>query len=129
MDGNNRYEGRVEICHNNIWGTVCQDFFGRPNSAVVCRQLGLNYAGVLQISFRSKVFNLFHFSSGASTPTRAHFGDGSGKPVWLDNVVCTGTENKLTDCSANPLGTSNCGHDKDVGTRCLPFFSKQAICM
>ena len=46
VDGNNRYEGRVEICHNNIWGTVCQDFFARPNSAVVCRQLGLGYAGL-----------------------------------------------------------------------------------
>ena len=63
--------------------------------------------------------------SGASTPTQAHFGDGSGKPVWLDNVVCTGTENKLIDCPANPLGTSNCGHNEDVGTRCLPIYSKE----
>ena len=46
VDGSNRYEGRVEICHNNIWGTVCQDFFARPSSAVVCRQLGLGYAGL-----------------------------------------------------------------------------------
>ena len=46
VDGNNIYEGRVEICHNGIWGTVCQDSFFRSNSAVVCRQLGLSYAGV-----------------------------------------------------------------------------------
>ena len=63
-------------------------------------------------------------AAGASTPTQAHFGDGSGRPVWLDNVACLGTENNLIDCQANPLGTSNCGHDKDVGTRCLPIFSK-----
>ncbi len=67
--------------------------------------------------------------AGASTPTQAHFGDGSGKPVWLDNVVCLGTENNLIDCQANPLGTSNCGHNKDVGTRCLPVFSKLAFKM
>ena len=58
-------------------------------------------------------------SPGASTPTNAHFGDGSGKPVWLDNVACIGTESSLLDCPANPLGSSNCGHRLDVGTRCL----------
>ena len=32
-------EGRVEICINNAWGTVCDTLFGREDATVVCRQL------------------------------------------------------------------------------------------
>ena len=33
-------EGRVEICINNAWGTVCDKFFGPPDAGVVCHQIG-----------------------------------------------------------------------------------------
>lgn len=68
------------------------------------------------------------YNTGASTPNQAHFGQGSG-PIWLDNVACTGTEARLIDCAANPIGVHNCGHNEDAGTRCIPVFSKfLALC-
>lgn len=59
-------------------------------------------------------------NSGAQGVQRAGYGSGLG-PIYLDNVVCDGTEARLIDCSTqNPTGTHNCDHSEDAGVRCLP---------
>ena len=45
QDGNNTMEGRVEVCYDGVWGTVCSDFWTAPEATVVCRQLGLSTEG------------------------------------------------------------------------------------
>ncbi|XP_019861944.1 PREDICTED: scavenger receptor cysteine-rich type 1 protein M130-like [Amphimedon queenslandica] len=102
-------QGRVEICINGVWGTVCDDFWVTNNNArVVCRQLGYS-------------------TDGARAFTHAYYGQGTG-PIVLDNVVCSGNESNLLACSSYILGTHNCDHSEDVGVSCSSLPASYPFC-
>ena len=45
VGGNIPNEGRVEICMNNVWGTVCDEGWSSADATVVCRELGYSTQG------------------------------------------------------------------------------------
>ena len=41
--------GRVEICIDNVWGTICNDNWDDNDAQVVCRQKGFSDVGQYRI--------------------------------------------------------------------------------
>lgn len=51
----------------------------------------------------------------------AHYGAGT-LPIMLDDIVCSGSEDSVYDCTHRPWGENNCGHGEDAGVACSGMF-------
>ena len=49
VNGSVPSEGRVEICHDNIYGTVCDDRWDKLDAQVICAQAGFASNSEFQI--------------------------------------------------------------------------------
>jgi len=86
---------RVEVFHDEKWGTVCDNGFTDKAAGVLCKSLGFSQGGVSR---------------------RAGHGKGM---IWLDNVRCKGNEKNMEWCPHSPWGKHSCDHDMDAGVCCL----------
>ena len=118
VGGANTSEGRVEMCKNGVWGTVCDDSWDANDAKVVCRQLGYSTHGKAYyytvVSF-CLCITMVMVCIDAVAYRNAHFGQGTG-PILVDNAACAGTETALIQCSHS--STHNCYHYEDAGVKC-----------
>ena len=47
VGGSTVMEGRVEICFNETWGTICDNFWTSNDGNVICRELGFSQYGTI----------------------------------------------------------------------------------
>ena len=50
VSGREEYEGRLEVCINQVWGTVCSQYWDSSDTKVACRQLGYQELGLLLVN-------------------------------------------------------------------------------
>ena len=111
-------EGRVEVCYSGVWGTVCNDLWGRADAAVACRQLGYSSSGIqYSITLQILYSNFVKIGASVVTSSSSIFGRGTG-PVILSRLQCTGLEYRLFDCVHRGLIVHSCSHTQDAGVRC-----------
>jgi deleted-in-malignant-brain-tumors protein 1 len=95
--GDSRYDsfGRVEVCVNGTWGTICDDHWDNNDASVVCRQLGFS-------------------GQGAFARTGSY--QDNYKPNHIIDLNCNGAENNIFDCSYNDL--EECQYNGDAYVQC-----------
>ena len=117
VDGPTSSEGRVEICINGVWGTVCDDEWSTYDANVVCNQLGYYPSG----RPNSSIYTLLLLKCnviGATTRYGAFYGSGSG-PIFLSNLWCNGNEKSILQCSRDMYSIRSCRHYEDAGVKCI----------
>ncbi|XP_073726208.1 CD5 antigen-like [Misgurnus anguillicaudatus] len=96
VNGSSSCDGKLQVLYNNHWGAVCHTGMGREEATVACSEIGCGEVPRLQ-SFMASNYG----------------------PIWMDNVICTGKELTLHDCSFTGWGVSSCVDGHFAGVACI----------
>lgn len=109
--------GNVEILHNGRWGAICDDSWDTSEAQVVCRQLGFEnaFSTVATISghfgkAKRKLYLLI-----LSVNVIENFSLGA---FWMSDILCNGTENKISDCRFDGWAQNDCSPNEAAGVIC-----------
>ncbi|XP_017487014.1 PREDICTED: lysyl oxidase homolog 2A-like [Rhagoletis zephyria] len=107
----NPSEGRVEVSFDSgaNWGTICSSAWSFREGNVVCQQLGLGFAAMVNQT--------------------TSFGDSKAYPWALVGTLCRGNETRLTECSREATYPTNCTEQNQnvAVVRCVPQSADLAL--
>lgn len=110
--------GRVEVLHNDIWGTVCIVNFDHNEANVLCKMMGFKYSTTTHTGNPGKKFHQEVPSCPARRGTYGRLSAGKGK-IWLSDLRCKGKEEDIFSCPQAEIGVNNCTHRQDVSLYCV----------
>ena len=117
VNGGSSLEGRLEVCLNGVWGTICDHSWDDTDAGVACSQMGYSARGTNCTTSCHVNPYTFHSNTHTGSVSRrsAYFDEGFG-PVQFTSFQCNGTETRLQDCAYTIQNT--CTHSTDAGVTC-----------
>ncbi|XP_074849058.1 scavenger receptor cysteine-rich type 1 protein M130-like [Carettochelys insculpta] len=142
-DGGSPCAGRVEVKHNNQWGTVCDDRWDMEDAEVVChievhlvggdtacsgrvelKKYGKTWETVcdsyLDFNATTVICRELGCGSAKAIVRATHFGEGHGL-IWKEEFQCMGNETVLSNCPKISHPNETCSHTDDVGLLCSGY--------
>ncbi|XP_055046924.2 scavenger receptor cysteine-rich domain-containing protein DMBT1-like [Misgurnus anguillicaudatus] len=104
VNGSSSCDGKLQVLYNDHWGAVCHTGMGLQEATVACSGIGCGEFPVLQ-SYMAPNYG----------------------PIWMDNVMCTGKELTLRECSFTGGGVSSCVDGHFAGVACITFVRKNVV--
>ena len=113
MEGEEQWEGRVEICYNKRWGTVGGDNWTETNSDVVCRALGyygksgrqplfryffVVYWLTLHLLMKSNKVHI-HYCFKIDQSATLKLPPALSKPLYYHSIKCSNQDMSLSECA------------------------------
>ncbi|KAL0150670.1 hypothetical protein M9458_054028, partial [Cirrhinus mrigala] len=103
--GGSRCSGRVEVPHDQTWGSVCDAAFDQQDAEVVCRELDCG-APV-------QVLGAAAFDKGDTQ-------------MWTQEIQCRGNESFMSLCPKSSL-KHNCTYGNDIGLLCSGYIDLRLV--
>ena len=107
--------GRVEVCVDREWRSICQDNFGYNDASVVCRQLGFSPYGKLPTNKIISTLSVLLYI-GAQTISGNVY--SSSNSFYIYELNCTGYESSIWDCPFYNQSDGNCRFHANVVCQC-----------
>ena len=114
-------EGKVLMCLNGVWGTLCDETFSKTDAQIVCYDAGysggMKYLYYVHILILNNVGGLVH---------SALFANSSSEILLVTDIDCSENDASIKDCSiGHYTRPSSCDVQSIVAVRCHGKLNKE----